>query len=94
MMGGTTGSYWLRASDAEIQQAIKLEFSHLLGIREPLATVIHRWPFALPQYGIDLPKVWQSARTGWCAQQGHLLFGNYTGQISLRGMIESALALP
>jgi hypothetical protein len=93
MMGGTAGPTWLKASDAEIQQAIKLEFSDLLGIREPLATVIHRWPFALPQYGIDLPKVWQSARTGWCAQQGHLLFGNYTGQISLRGMIESASAL-
>jgi oxygen-dependent protoporphyrinogen oxidase len=93
MMGGTAGPAWLKASDAEVQQAIKLEFSDLLGIREPLATVIHRWPFALPQYGIDLPKVWQSARTGWCSQRGHLLFGNYTGQISLRGMIESASAL-
>ena len=93
MMGGTACPDWLSADDAEIQQAIKLEFSDLLGIREPLATIIHRWPCALPQYGIDLPNVWQSARKGWCAQPGHLLFGNYTGQISLRGMIESAAAL-
>ena len=93
MMGGTACPSWLNADDATIQQAIKLELFGLLGIREPLATVIHRWPCALPQYGIYLPNVWQSARKSWCAQPGHLLFGNYTGQISLRGMIESALAL-
>lgn len=93
MMGGTACPDWLKANDEEIQQTIKLELFELLGIREPHATVIHRWPSALPQYGIDLPNVWQSARTTWCAQLGHLLFGNYTGQISLRGMIESAVAL-
>lgn len=93
MMGGTASPGWLNADDEEIQQAIKLELSNLLGIREPLATVIHRWPFALPQYGIDLPNVWQAARESWCAGPGRLLFGNYTGQISLRGMIESAAAL-
>lgn len=93
MMGGTARPSWLNAGDEEIQQAIKLELYEFLGIREPLATVIHRWPCALPQYGVELPNVWQSARTSWCAQPGHLLFGNYTGQISLRGMIESAVAM-
>lgn len=93
MMGGTACPEWLNATDQEIRQAIKLEFSEVLGIREPLATVIHRWPRALPQYGMELPKVWQSAVRSWCAKPGHVLFGNYTGQISLRGMIESAAAL-
>ena len=93
MMGGTASPAWLNAGDDEITQAIKLEFSELLGIREPLATVIHRWPAALPQYGPDLRNVWQSARRSWCAEPGRLLFGNYTGQISLRGMIESAMSL-
>jgi oxygen-dependent protoporphyrinogen oxidase len=93
MMGGTACPRWLNAPDEEIQQAIKFELYEVLGVREPLATVIHRWPCALPQYGIDLPSMWQSARKSWCAQPGHLLFGNYTGQISLRGMIESAVAL-
>lgn len=92
MMGGTASPLWLSASDEEIQQAIKFELSNLLGIRQPLAVVIHRWPAALPQYSIDLSQVWQSARETWCARAGHILFGNYTGQISLRGMIESALA--
>ena len=93
MMGGTACPGWLNASDREIHQAIKLEFFELLGIRQPLATMIHRWPSALPQYGLGLQNVWQSARGSWCAQPGRLLFGNYTGQISLRGMIESAMAL-
>ena len=90
MMGGTAHPEWLDASDAEIQQAIKLELSAVLGIREPCQTVIHRWPAALPQYSIDLPNVWQKARDTWCIIPGRMLFGNYTGQISLRGMIESA----
>ncbi len=93
MMGGTAAPGWLNTNDEDIQRAIKLELYEVLGIREPLATVIHRWPSALPQYGIDLPNIWQSARKSWCAQPGQLLFGNYTGQISLRGMIESAVAL-
>ena len=93
MMGGTAHPEWLDAPDAEIQQAIKFELSTLLGIREPRETVIHRWPAALPQYSIDLPDVWQKACDTWCIIPGRMLFGNYTGQISLRGMIESAASL-
>jgi protoporphyrinogen oxidase len=83
----------LNASDAEIQQAIKFELSAVLGIREPHCTVIHRWPAALPQYSVDLLTVWQKANDTWCLIPGRLLFGNYTGQISRRGMIESAASL-
>lgn len=93
MMGGTAHPEWLDSSDAEIQQAIKFELSQVLGIREPHSTVIHRWPQALPQYSINLPCVWQKARDSWCVIPGRILFGNYTGQISLRGMIESAATL-
>jgi protoporphyrinogen oxidase len=93
MMGGTSCPDLLTVTDEEIRQTIKLELSEFLGIREPLAVIIHRWPAALPQYSVELPKVWQTAQTSWCAQPGHVLFGNYTGQISLRGMIEEAVAL-
>jgi len=93
MLGGSAHPEWLAASDAEIKQAIKFELSALLGIREPHSTVIHRWPAALPQYSVDLPEVWQKARDSWCIIPGRMLFGNYTGQISLRGMIESAASL-
>ena len=93
MMGGTAQPHWLQASDDEIRQAIKLELWNLLEIREPLAVVIHRWPAALPQYSVNLHDVWACARQSWCAEPGRLLFGNYTGQISLRGMIESSAKL-
>jgi len=93
MMGGTSQRHWLTASDDEIRQALKLELAEILGIREPLAVKIHRWPAALPQYSRDLPGVWQTAQSTWCAKPGRILFGNYTGQISLRGMIESAADL-
>ena len=93
MLGGTAHPEWLDATDAEIQQAIKFELSALLGIREACQTVIHRRPAALPQYSTDLSDVWQKARDTWCIIPGRVLFGNYTGQISLRGMIESAAIL-
>jgi protoporphyrinogen oxidase len=93
MMGGTAQPNWLTASDDEIRQTIKLELSSFLGIREPLDVAIHRWPAALPQYADNVRKVWTCARESWCATPGRILFGNYTGQISLRGMIESAAAL-
>jgi len=90
MMGGTSQRNWLTATDEEIEAAIAGELNILLGIQEILSVVIHRWPAALPQYGSDLPAVWQYARDTWCTTPGRILFGNYTGQISLRGMIESA----
>jgi protoporphyrinogen oxidase len=93
MLGGTAQPEWLIATDEEIKQSIKLEFEALLGIREPLAVIIHRWPAALPQYSVELPSIWQCAQKTWCLTPGRLLFGNYTGEISLRGMIEKSLAL-
>lgn len=93
MMGGTAQPHWLATSDEEIRQAIKLELSTVLGIREPREVVIHRWPAALPRYSSNLRDIWTFARQSWCATPGRLLFGNYTGQISLRGMIESAARL-
>lgn len=92
MMGGT-GSDWLTANDSEIEDVVRGELNLLLGIQDTLDMVIHRWPAALPQYGPHLPAIWWEAVDSWCAKPGRVLFGNYTGQISLRGMIESAAAL-
>ena len=94
LLGGTLQPQWVSASDAEIKQAVREELASLLGIEgEPLELVITRWPRAIPQYSIALPKVWNAARESWCGQPGRILFGNYTGQVSLRGMIESAANL-
>jgi oxygen-dependent protoporphyrinogen oxidase len=94
LLGGTQQPQWVTASDEEIKQAVRDELAALLGIEgEPLELVITRWPRAIPQYSIELPKVWSVARETWCALPGRVLFGNYTGQVSLRGMIESAAAM-
>jgi oxygen-dependent protoporphyrinogen oxidase len=94
ILGGSKDGDWVKASDADIDAAVRNELNEILGISgAPLETVIHRWPNAIPQYSIELPKLWHYARQTWSAAPGRMLFGNYTGQVSLRGMIESAAAL-
>lgn len=91
LLGGTSQPHWIEATDEELRRAVCGELSELLGVRgEPLELVISRWPRAIPQYSTALPRVWERARATWCATPGRLLFGNYAGQVSLRGMIETA----
>lgn len=91
LFGGTAQPHWVEATDEEIGRAVSEELAQLLGIRgEPVELVINRWPRAIPQYSTALPHVWRAARETWCAAPGRMLFGNYTGQVSLRGMIETA----
>ena len=91
LLGGTTQPRWVAAPDEEIAAAVRAELAELLGIGgEPLEMVVTRWPRAIPQYSTGLPELWRVARETWCAAPGRMLFGNYTGQVSLRGMIEES----
>lgn len=91
LLGGSTRPEWVDATDSQIMEAVRVELAALLGVRgEPSRLVISRWPRAIPQYSVELPRVWRTARETWCAAPGRVLFGNYTGQVSLRGMIETA----
>jgi protoporphyrinogen/coproporphyrinogen III oxidase len=91
LLGGSSQPGWINATDAEIEDAVRGELAALLGVRgEPERLVISRRPRAIPRYSVTLPAVWRKARETWCAEPGRVLFGNYTGQVSLRGMIESA----
>lgn len=93
LLGGSAHPEWAEATDAEIEQAVREELASLLGVGgEPVELVISRWRRAIPRYSVELPAVWQRARETWCAAPGRVLFGNYTGQVSLRGMIETAAA--
>ena len=94
LLGGTAQPLWADATDEEIERAVIAELGALLGIKgRPAQLIINRWPRAIPQYSTTLPRVWQRARQTWGATPGRVLFGNYTGQVSLRGMIESAAML-
>ena len=94
LFGGTSQPGWVDAPDAELERAVAEELDALLGVRGGAAElVVNRWRRAIPQYSTSLPEVWRAARETWCAAPGRMLFGNYTGQVSLRGMIETAAEL-
>ncbi|HEX7315962.1 MAG TPA: protoporphyrinogen oxidase [Pyrinomonadaceae bacterium] len=94
LFGGTSQPGWIDAPDEEIRRAVAEELEGLLGIKgEPSELIINRWRRAIPQYSTALPNVWRTARETWCAEPGRVLFGNYTGQVSLRGMIETAAGI-
>jgi protoporphyrinogen/coproporphyrinogen III oxidase len=94
LLGGSADPARISATDEEIREIVREELSSLLGIKaEPMELIINRWPRAIPQYSTRLPEVWKAARETWCSQPGRILFGNYTGQVSLRGMIETVASL-
>ncbi len=90
ILGGTSSPEFLNFSDEKIreivQEELRFRFGHELEI---LDYVIRRWKKAVPRYDGFLMEVWEAAKHSWCSRPGHILFGNYTGQVSLRGMIET-----
>jgi protoporphyrinogen oxidase len=90
MLGGSSRPELASSDDSEITRLVTLEMQAMLGLRGELVEVkIWRQPRAIPRYGQELLDVWSCARESWCARPGRVLFGNYAGQVSLRGMIGS-----
>jgi oxygen-dependent protoporphyrinogen oxidase len=91
MLGGTSGASLVGHSDHDLRELAATEAQALLGIRaKPLGVFLNRWQRAVPIYGPEVQRAWDAARVGWCSKPGRLLFGNYAGQVSLRGMVDSA----
>lgn len=89
-MGGSRNPQILDAPDSEIHTRVERELRKRFGLKEaPLDFRISRQKRAIPQYNPHLMKTWAVAQKGWCSHPGQILFGNYTGQVSLRGMIET-----
>jgi oxygen-dependent protoporphyrinogen oxidase len=94
MLGGTSNPEILKLGDDELRALIEKEFAAVLGISGGIREiVIHKHEKAVPIYDHELTDAWDVARRTWCSTPGQLLFGNYTGQVSLRGMIETVRAL-
>jgi len=90
-LGGSQKPEELKFSDDDILSMIRGDLERLFGFRGEISGArIHRWENAVPRYNQSLTELWDAARLGWCAQPGRILFGNYTGQVSVRGMIEAA----
>jgi protoporphyrinogen oxidase len=80
----------------DLEQTVRQELKALFKIdgSDPRIQIFGTaWKKAIPRYGPELLDAWESARSGWCAVPGRILFGNYTGQVSIRGMIHEAGAL-
>lgn len=98
MMGGSSRPDQVDAtitSDEELRSQMRADLEAFFGLAPGarIESVIHRWPRAVPQYNEILQRAWDAARAGWCSKPGRALFGNYTGQVSVRGMIETVAAL-
>jgi oxygen-dependent protoporphyrinogen oxidase len=77
---------------SELESQTRKDLEQIFGLAKgaKLEIVSHPYARAIPRYDAILEKAWSLAANGWCSRPGHLLFGNYSGQVSLRGMIESA----
>ena len=89
LCSGTPHPELIDKDDTEIEALITDALDKILGLKQPpLKMHITRWEKAIPLYNAHLALAQQRAREGWGALLGNVLFGNYTGQVSIRGMIE------
>jgi oxygen-dependent protoporphyrinogen oxidase len=95
MVGGTTDPEAIVLSDSDLHALLKEEHGKLLGAHAPAqAHFITRWRHAIPIYNQTIPNSRHALSTGFCSTPGRLVFGNYAGQVSIRGMIESLCQTP
>jgi protoporphyrinogen oxidase len=89
MLGGTGDPGAMDLPDDQIEHIITTELQTLLKLSStPLKIVIHRWRRAIPVYSPELATVYETLRSDFCAVPGRMISGNYSGQISLRGMAD------
>lgn len=79
-------------SQAELKNTIQKELISILGIKnEPLDFVVNNWNQALPVYSPELPDIWSALDSELHQSEFPIsLFGNYTGEISIRGLCNTA----
>lgn len=90
MLGGTLRPECLELSDVEIQEQVRKVLTDIFQLNgKPEHFEIFRWKQAIPVYSSELKRIWKEIDSELKSQPGLGLFGNYTGQVSLRGMIET-----
>src|SRR5690606_34876138 len=91
LVGGTRHPETLQLNDSDLMAFIQSDLQRILGAPiSILHSEIHRYERAIPLYSSSLEKLWTKAANTWCKQPGRLLLGNYTGQVSLRGILADA----
>ncbi len=94
MLGGTANPDMLNLSDDQILQKVESDSKSLFRTRKsPVFVKITRWPKAIPLYSNELLQCHRSLEARFCATPGRIVFSNYSGQVSIRGMIETLIDL-
>ena len=89
MVGGTLVPEALKESDAELLSRVRGELARTIGYQgQAVGGVVRRWPHAVPIYGPELVRAWSVLWSDFSMDSGRIAFANWTGQVSLRGMIE------
>jgi oxygen-dependent protoporphyrinogen oxidase len=89
--GGATDPKLLELSDAEITETIGSEVARVLGIAgKPVATNVHRYARALPQYNLGHIQTVKSLESLAATMPGLFLAGNYLSGPSVGNCVEQA----
>jgi oxygen-dependent protoporphyrinogen oxidase len=89
--GGATDSKLCDLSDEEITETICAEVARVLGTTgKPVATNLHRYARALPQYNLGHTQIVKSLQDLTTAMPGLFLAGNYLSGPSIGSCIEQA----
>jgi len=89
--GGATDAKFCDLSDEEITETISGEVARVLGITgKPVATNMHRYVRALPQYNLGHSQIVKSLETQTAAMPGLFLTGNYLSGPSIGACVEQA----
>lgn len=91
MLGGTQDPEALALSDPQITDLITRELNTLLGLQGPVHHLeITRWERAIPVFSHELVAARKALSDGFFNTPGRMLFTNYSGEVSIRGMINAA----
>jgi oxygen-dependent protoporphyrinogen oxidase len=91
IMGGSVRPDLLKQTDEGIHHIIYKNLDRLLGLKKkPEYVQLTRWPRAIPVYNQAIERLRETALKSWCGTEGRILFGNYTGALSIRNMVAEA----
>lgn len=90
ILGGTKNPELLALSELEIKDLITQEMTQSFHSSLPIVYFkCFKWNRAIPLYDLHLKSALEQAKADLNQNQGLILFGNYTGEVSIRGMIET-----
>jgi oxygen-dependent protoporphyrinogen oxidase len=94
MFGGTSDPSALNLSDSELSEIIHKELQMTLNTKKPPVHIeITRWQRAIPIYSHQLSRHIKSLHQLHSNGCGRLVFTNFSGQVSIRGLIETVVKI-